>query len=201
MWPPKSPIRGSTFKEKLEIVQSIVTISAVIVGGIWTYNVFIKERREYPHANIEQKLSHVQLSDQINLVRVGIDVTNTGNHLLTIGQSTIRVQQVLPSLPCPNDGACAAKQVNEALQTVDQQSDRFSWPLLAERIVSFDPAVDIEPGEKQSFDFEFVISSKVKVARIYVYVRNDKKFGEGADIGWTASSLYDIGAQKQRTTE
>src|SRR5260370_42037668 len=98
MWPPtKSPSR---VKEKLEIAQAIVTIAAVIVGGVWTYNLFIKERHEYPHANIVQKLSHVALSEQASLLRVGIELTNTANSLMKIVKSIILVIQILPSLPC-----------------------------------------------------------------------------------------------------
>ena len=39
---------------------------------------FIKEREEYPHANIELKLSHVALSERVNLLRIAIELSNTG---------------------------------------------------------------------------------------------------------------------------
>src|ERR1700730_18862918 len=133
MWLSKSPSQSMTFKEKVETAQAIVTIAAVFVGGLWTYNVFIKERHEYPHANIEPRLSHVMLSERVSLLQVGVELTNTGNSLMRIGQSVIRVQQVLPSLPCPNEGACAANEVNDAIKTIERQADHFSWPLIAER--------------------------------------------------------------------
>jgi len=83
MWPPtKFP---SGFKEKVELAQAIIataasiaTVVAVIVGGWWTYSLFIKEREEYPHANIELKLSHVALSERVNLLRIAIELSNTG---------------------------------------------------------------------------------------------------------------------------
>ena len=184
-----------TFKEILEIVQAFVTIGAIIVGGLWTYQVFIKERREYPHANIEQKVSHVRLSETATLLRVGVEVTNAGTSLMTIGSSVIRVQQVLPSVPCPPEGKCAAKEIGTALENIDRQGDRFSWPLLGERKVTYDPVYDVEPGEKQVFDFEFVVPPDVKLARIYVYIRNEQKLREGKDVGWTASNYYDVKAK------
>ena len=197
MRPSKSSGPGLTFKEKVEIAQAIVTIAAVFIGGLWTYNVFIKERRVYPHVNIEQKIFHVALSDQINLLRVGLDLTNTGNSLMVTGKSTLRVQQILPWLPCPKDGPCAANEVSEAIVKIKRQGDRFSWPLIAERDVYFAPIVDIEPGEKQTLDFEFVMPSDVSVVRIYAYFRNEQKFKEGREIGWEVSSYYDFHSENR----
>jgi hypothetical protein len=109
------PRRRLTLKEKVEIAQAIVTMGAVFIGGLWTYELFIKERQEYPHANIEQKISHLPLSDKANLLHVEINVANTGKSLIAIEQSTIRVQQILPLSSCPEDDApCAAKELNEA---------------------------------------------------------------------------------------
>lgn len=81
--------RDTTFKEKVDAVQGIVTTVAILVGGLWTYNFFIKERQDYPHANIEQKLSHVVLSERVNLLRVGIEVSNTGRSYIGLGSSII----------------------------------------------------------------------------------------------------------------
>jgi hypothetical protein len=187
-----------TFKKKVETaneiaatVQAIVTIIAVIIGGLWTYNLFIKGRKEYPHANLEQKISHVTLSEGVNLLRIGIDVNNTGDIRMKIGRWTIRVQQILP-VRCPKQGVCAGNEVNEALRVTERQSDRFSWPLIAERDSSFEHPVDIEPGEKQALEFEFVIPSEVKVARVYSHFGNEQKLREGDEGGWAASSYYDF---------
>jgi hypothetical protein len=121
-------------KEKLEIIQSIVTIFAVLVGGFWTYTLFVKERENYPHATIEHALSHIALSKGINLLRVSMTVKNTGTSILEIKKMFIRVQQILPVPPCADTQPCAADQVNKALREVERKEDRFSWPLISERI-------------------------------------------------------------------
>jgi len=46
------------FKKYAEFVQSIVTISAFIIGGIWTYNQFVKKREIYAHANVCNVIIH-----------------------------------------------------------------------------------------------------------------------------------------------
>jgi hypothetical protein len=66
------------FKSEIQSIQSIVAIVAVLVGGFWTYNLFVKERKPYPHAIIEQHVTHVKYSEGINLLRLDIEFTNTG---------------------------------------------------------------------------------------------------------------------------
>jgi hypothetical protein len=169
MWPPtKTPNRlKEGVKEWVALVQSMVTIFAVFVGGWWSYRLFIEQREQYPHANVEFKLSDIAFSERVNLLRVGIELTNVGRSLIEIEKTIIRVQQILPSLPCPQDEACAVREVDEALNHVERQRDRFPWMLIAERENSFNPPYAIEPGgEKQTRDFEFVTPSDVKVVRV-----------------------------------
>jgi len=197
MWPPtRTPSRiKEGVKEWVPIAQAIITIVAVFVGGWWSYKLFIEQREQYPHANLELKLSHVALSERVNLLRVGIELTNVGKSLIEIEKSIIRVQQILPSLPCPKDDACAAKEIDAAIKKVERQEDQFSWLLIAERENSFDPPYAVEPGgEKQTLDFEFVAPSEVKVVRVYAYFRNEKRSKEGKEIGWDSSSYYDFHA-------
>jgi hypothetical protein len=179
-----------TFKEKVQTAQAMVTMAAVIVGGFWTYHLFVKERHQYPHAKIEQKVSHVALSKKTNLLRVGVDITNTGTSRIVIAKGIARIQQILPLSECPDTGACATEEIKVALANVERKADGLTWPLLAARNASFTDPLDIEPGEKDSFEFEFVIPSNVEVVRIYTYFRNDKKSTATDEIGWWASSYY-----------
>jgi hypothetical protein len=197
----KSHPSGPTFKEKVEIAQAIVTIVAVFVGGLWTYDVFIKERRAYPHANIEHKITHLALSEQENLLRVGLDITNAGSSLMAIQQSTIRVQQILPPAECETDSPCAPSELREAAANSKRKDDRFTWPLIGERIATFEPAVEIEPGERQNFDFEFITPREVKAVRIYTYIRNEQEYKKNNEEGWAASSYYDFPPSNGRGTK
>jgi len=181
-----------TCKEKIETTQAFITIVAIVVGGFWTYNLFIKERKDYPHANIEQKLSHIALSDRINLLRLEIQLSNTGNSRLVLKKSVIRIQQILPVLPCTEPEPCAVNQVNTALKEIKRKEDRFSWPLLSERNKIFPEPLDIEPGEKDVIDFEFVIPLKVEAVRVYSYFRNEKKTKGANEVGWSISTYYDL---------
>ena len=189
------------FKETLEASQAIATIGAILVGGVWTYTVFVKERKQYPHANIEQRISHVALSQRANLLRVAVEVTNTGSSRLVIGKAIVRVQQVLPVLPCAPGETCADHEIDAALKKVERQADRFSWPLIAERSSSYDPPLDIEPQEKDFLEWEFAVPANVTVARIYTYFRNEQKSAEGNEVGWSMSSHHDFGGSKEGSSK
>lgn len=179
-------------KEKIQTIQAAVSIIAIVVGGFWTYNLFIKERKHYAHANIEQKVSHITLSGRINLLRIDIGLTNTGNSRLILKRSVIRIQQILPILPCAEHEPCAVKEVNIALKETQRREDRFSWPLLSERNQIFEKTIDIEPGEKDVKDFEFIIPSDVKAVRVYSYFRNEQKTTSKDEVGWSISTYYDF---------
>ena len=179
-------------KEIAETIQAIVSIIAIIVGGVWTYKLFIKGREHYPHANIEQKVSHISLPNDKNLLRVEIGLTNTGTSRLLIKKSLIRIQQILPLPPCTQHNICAVNQINSSLEETERKEDRFSWHLLYKRTKIYEKQLDIEPSEKDVLDFEFVIPSKVEVVRIYSYFRNEKKTTGKDEVGWKLSTYYDF---------
>ena len=179
-------------KDNIEIVKSIVTIIAVIVGGLWTYNLFVKERQHYPHANISQQISHIKLTPEINLLLLKVEVENTGNSILPLRKSITRVQQILPILPCIKDAACAKNEINYSLRHVERNSNRFSWPMISERKNILESSINIEPDEKETFDLEFVLPSTVKSIRVYNYWRNEKKGVGDNEKGWSASKYYNF---------
>ncbi|HVO67794.1 MAG TPA: hypothetical protein VMT12_15060 [Syntrophales bacterium] len=181
------------FKDVVSTATSIATIAAIFVGGVWTYDLFIMERKRYPHANIEQKVSHVALSKRTNLLRVGIELTNTGNSRLLSSKSTVRIQQIVPVPSCPEQGLCVKEELDDAFKEIERKANNFSWPLIAERENSFKNALDIEPGEKDFIEFEFVVPTKIKVVRIYSYFSNDLKSKVQNEVGWSTSSHYSFG--------
>jgi len=170
----------------LEKLKTIAIISAIIIGGIWTYQLFIKERKDYPHADIEQRISHIKLSSSMNLLRVEIALNNKGNCLLETNKSTVRIQQILPIIDLS-----LISQLNTAVVETVRKDDRFVWPLLYERISEI--PLEIEPGENEVVDFEFVILSEIEVVRVYSYIGNEKKKDQnGNEIGWPISNYYDF---------
>jgi hypothetical protein len=197
MWTAKSPKEKNGLKSYLDILQSLVTISAVVVAGLWTYFLFIQGRNWSPHANIEHKLSHIELSKELNLIRVEVDVSNTGMSQLRLAKTVIRIQQILPIPSCGENGHCARQEVKIALEKIERESDGFTWPLIAKRETTSEDVGPIEPGEKQLLEYEFILPSDVKVVRVYTYFKNGVVSKPNNEIGWEASSYYDLRPSSQ----
>ena len=49
---------------------------------------------------------------------------------------------------------------------------------------------EIEPGESDAVEADFVISSNVKTVQFYAFLRNPMKDNEG--LGWTTTALYSL---------
>ena len=174
-------------KEWIGPIQAVVTIVAIVLGGIWTYTLFVKERRAYPQANIEQKISHISLTENVILLCVDVEVTNTGNSALKIKQALIRVQQILPTVH-----TTPVKELNEALASIDRKDDNFPWPLLAERTKGSERPMEIEPNERDLFNFEFALDATVEIVRIYCYLRNEAKSSNDKEFGWPSVKYYNF---------
>lgn len=192
MWTAKSPQEKNSLKNALDILQSLVTIVAVVVGGAWTYLLFIQGRNWSPHANIEHKISHIELSKELNLIRVEVDVSNTGTSQLRLAKTVIRIQQILPISSCPEKVSCAKQEVKIASERIERDNDGFTWPLVAKRETTSEDVGPIEPGEKQLLEYEFVLPSDVKIVRVYTYFKNGVVSKPNNEIGWEASSYYDL---------
>ena len=223
-------------KDLVGIGKDVVATLAILVGGIWTYNIFVKERQNFPHANLEHQISHIRLTKELNVLRIGVEIANTGSSRIVVGKANVWIQKIKPLSPCENGAACLAKELSEAPADPDKKADRPEWPLLAARqicttrkdgaqddcplMTGREPGrgafVDIEPGEKDVVDFEFVVPADVQIARVYTYFRNDKKAGCtndggrfyailrwlafmdmdnagcGSEVGWRKSTYYNF---------
>lgn len=178
-------------KDKIASAQAIVSICAIFVGGWWTYDNFIKERKNLPHANIEHKVSYIRLSPRTNLLRVAVVTSNTGSSRMEIKTTDVRIQQVLPIFCVGGDSRCAHREIAESLSDVSRKNDLFSWPMISRRKETRPIPINVEPGETERLDFEFVVPRGVKAVRIYSYIRNEK-LSPNIESGWHMASYYEF---------
>ena len=169
----------------LRAIQSIFTVIAIVVGGLWTYVLFIKRRQKYPRANITQRVQRYLLSDKKLLLRVSVQVSNNGEILLPITSGFCRVQQMIP---CTDD-FCHSLEYSD--DSGEQYKTELDWPLIDERKLMFKKGeLEIEPGERDELHFEFVLDTDVKAVVVYTYLENAKKKQQG--IGWHVTSVCDL---------
>jgi hypothetical protein len=191
MWPSKQSHPKMTIKEKLDAANTMLTMTALCVGGLWTYNMY-RERAAYAHANIEHHVSHIKLSDNVNILRVGVEITNVGKIQLTSSKSLIAIQQITPPNEC-NPNSCVINEIEEALQSENRTANKFNWPPISTRQEVRNRISGIEPGETDKYDFKFAIPARIGIVRVYTYFQNDTRVSEEhKDVGWSTSSYYVI---------
>lgn len=181
----KFPLIGSNAKDISEIIRNYATCIAFAVAGFWAYLTFVRKREKYPRANVTHRIIHKKIDDKRILLKVTIDIHNTGATVMHLDRRLVRVQQMFPWPMADLELVCLKKERTE------EQESEIQWPLLGEVDLSGkEQRCEIEPGEKEEFDFDFAVDSEIKSVVIYSYFKNRKK--RGREIGWNKTTIYDI---------
>ena len=170
-------------KDIVEIVQGIVTIVAILAGGIWTYLAFVRKRLRYPRAKLSITIDSSQIAPDYRLVHVAVQIDNTGYVLLAPEYAEVRLRQVMP-LPAEIES-----RLKPGFDPVAPDEKELPWPLIVRREWNWDPSdIEIEPGESDLLNADFVIIDTVEIVQIYTFVRNPKK--RRTPRGWGATLLH-----------
>ncbi len=158
------------------VIQTTIAILALIVGGIWTYRLFVLKRQRYPKADIEHDFKLVKLTENKNLLIVTVTLKNSGEVVIHLKKGEVRVLQILP---LQTDDLAALKTGNDLKKVmIDKiETDRNLWPteVIPWPELSFaqltQPRI-VEPGNLEQINFDFVIDNTVKVVRIQSFCRH-----------------------------
>jgi len=167
-----------------EIIQSAVTVIAVVIAGIWTYTLFIKGRQKYPRARLTQAIVHKPLPDGRWWIRVDAGIENVGNVLLSIVHAETTIQQILPILP-------DLVGENAVLPICSESPGEIDWPNVETKPCEWKPGdFEVEPGESELVHWDFIVDSGLRTVQIYTFIRNQRK--KDRPIGWCATSVIDL---------
>lgn len=165
------------------IAQCIATILALIIGGWWTYKLFIEQRQDRPRLKLEHKITHRHLPNNKVLLSVEELLSNAGSVGLAIEQGEIRVIQVLPLPPK------ASELINKREELPEIVRHPQTWPVLESRSVKWSPGqFFLEPGEGDQLHSVFSLDNSVKTISIVTRFENPTQ----KELGWQFVTLYDI---------
>jgi len=175
-----------TVKDIASIMQSIITMLAIIVSGFWGYWVFIKNRQQYPRMKLSHLITYRRIEKQKILLHINVTVQNVGGILLSLNTEETRIQKVIP-LP-----ETVAECIDKGIDPVTAgESAICTWTLLGSHVTSFQKNLfEVEPGEVQELHHDFVIPDTIKTVLVYSYLKNIKK--RNREIGWNLITFYDI---------
>lgn len=167
-----------------EIGSNLAQVVALLVGAWWAYTRFIRQREEWPRATLHHHIQHFDLKDGRRVLRVVERIINTGPVLLEIRKKTMRIQQILPIDAVPLASLEAGdKHEAEWLQLGQHQTNDESNP------------TEIEPGESDQFEHDFLIDADVLVVQVYSYFRNIER--KDRELGWSMTTLYDLRSEEE----
>jgi hypothetical protein len=172
------------YHDLFDVLSSAATIIGIIVAGIWTYQLFIRQRTLESRAEVRHEITQRALTPTQALVHVTVFVENKGNVELRPGGAYTLLQQVLPI-----DSA-----MGERLQTGRdlflEDSTEIRWPEL--RRIRWEPekaGVTIEPGETERWDADFLVPTRVVTVGVFSEFSLDKT---DTSVAWSAQDFYDL---------
>lgn len=164
-----------------DIAKNILASIAIIVGGCWTWRIYVQHRQKYPKAALTHNMSHIKDVDGKTLLRVALAVSNIGNVKIEIKSGFVRVQQVLP----------LKDEIRIAIQDQkDQSDDEVGWALVEEKKYSHKDDFEVEPGESEELHFDFFIPQETDVVIVNSHLTNVSK--KKKQIGWDITDMYEI---------
>lgn len=180
-------------QDSLSMVATVATIVALILGGYWGYQIFIRKRQKYPHAAVDHTFSHWRLPDGRYLLHLVLKVINKGEVLLTLAELDIWIGKVMPwpeQIPWPKPERLDATLARVERANVSKTGCvEVEWPLLVGKTVYFDIGEQlIEPGEEDELHFDFPIPGDVELLHVYTHLRNVPN--PMRNIGWPKTTFY-----------
>lgn len=191
-------------KQLVEIAQGITTITAIVVGGFWSYKIFIQKRQRYPRVKIEHHIICRSISSENRRTLLSLDVviSNSGDVLLSLQSGEIFIKQLLPLpdkiLKPYNQGEnLDGEQITGwkmiAFRAEKWESNKKKEPRMKRIMkalgISYPSGIEIEPGEIEQLHYDFFISNNVRSILVYSYFRNIQKSHR---VGWSLTTTHDI---------
>jgi len=173
----------SYYKDIFSIIRSSTTIIALVIAGIWTYTLFIKGRKKYPRASITSESWSKTIQNKARLISLNMSIHNSGEVLINIEYTQTIIYKIHPI----DDNLMRKISINNK----DLDKTYFDWEILNEKETSWEKDnLEIEPGEKETIQYDFLLPLEVDVILVYYYVRNKKKREKG--LGWSFSKIIEF---------
>jgi hypothetical protein len=192
---PTPQTTPSQFKDWVAVFKAVVEIIAIVMAGLWTYRLFIKNRVEYPYPQIKHTITHWPLANDKIYLSVIVNITNAGNVLLPLVSSKVFVRQIRPmlgDLQALVEKASSSELREGKVEGLFHEDGReITWRELGYRESAWGKGdLEIEPGENEELQYDFILNGTIETIKVISYFRNVKK-GE-PEVGWWLTTVYDF---------
>lgn len=173
-------------KDVADIVQALITSLALIIGGLWSYQLFVRKRQRFPRAKIEHRVTQRAVSAGATLLTIDIIISNPGDVLLSLVEGKIEVRQALPP------GTNFLQMLTGSQLTIGRRVEFVDWPALFSYSEDWSGKhiVEIEPGESEQMLYTLLVQAEVKTIYIASFFRNVSK--RRKELGWRLETFHDV---------
>jgi len=173
------------YKDGLSAFETICKIAALIVGAVWAWKGFIRNRLRFPSATLEHMITSWTDEDR-TFLRIKVRITNTGNVLIKLSKGKTWLEKLTP---LPSKVRTAVR----AGTPIQQGKHEIGWSLIQKHELTASDHIQIEPKESDELHFDFVIDKRISRILVYTHLENEAK-GLRRKIGWNLTSIYAIGS-------
>ncbi|HEU5016124.1 MAG TPA: hypothetical protein VFT66_26610 [Roseiflexaceae bacterium] len=181
------------YQSLFSMLASAGTTLALIIGGWWSWRLFVRKRISYPRARIEHAVSHKKAFYQKTMLIVDISIANVSEVLLTLRSGKTYVRQLLP---IPEDVVHAVQA-----SSIPAKDQAHGWNLVAFQPEDWgDEPLLLEPGEAEHLFYTFFIDANVQTVAIYSYFPYVEQSGlrwfkrQPKQLGWSLTTVHDCHA-------
>jgi hypothetical protein len=188
---PKETSWSESTKDVTASLQSIATIVAFLVGGYWTYFLFVQKRQRYRRVEVTHRIKSFRLPDGRWILLVIVRISNLAEVFLSCRYIRTRVQRILPL----NPDAQITQLINTRQDPVRDGETRIRWPTVGRRLQRWQgDEIEIEPGESYEFPFDFILDSDLQAIRIYSSFSDEEvpRDSNPPPRVWDRSTIYNL---------
>lgn len=175
--------------EWADIALAVVTILAIMVGGLIAAEKFELFRDFQPHLTVSHTLNHRYIGGSYVHIDVAAVLHNSSRVKVELSSGLFTLQEIAPVADDEE-----LEDLLEARNLVAENLAFSQWPILDQFCCDWaSAALIIEPGQTFQETIEFVISREITTVAIHSFFYNSR-FTEGLEQseGWNVTTVYDI---------
>ena len=176
----------TNMKDITAIVQSLFTVLAIVIGGIWTYLLFVRTRQRYPRLKITHQISHWAVNHEKAVLSLSVVISNIGNVLISIEPGTIEISQ---------------PPAEDELSNIPVGRHVVIWPeIIRFKTSDLEQLVyELEPDEDQQFFYHIIIDAQATMILVKTLFPNIEK--RRKKFSWGFSTIYYLQSSNQDSSK
>lgn len=184
-----------------EAIHNLAVVIALIIGAIWALYTFAIETK--PAMVIASKCDSYRLEDYRQLIRVTLDIENKGTGK-KVYEKGVKLVSILNDL---NPSKEYIDKFPNGAFDFSKFADKKIFEQLGSGAEVFDKSIVIEPGDSESFYFNYIVTPNIKNISIYASVRDDsndikeKGFYNSCNLTGVDANIFVQGFKEDRDEE